>query len=383
MAIIEHLPTSFPSNSTVEKLRFYLDFEWKDQPGKFVDDNVPIGFAERQKIDEFGGLMIQSFPMIWDLSLFLSALPGIDFLSEVFDLRKANHLSCLQRLYISSEFVIDSSELPPCDTLKVHCENRDDLIRLSNRKTRHLTMDSGYSGKVERNLRYRSWPSLETLTIPACLISSAETRFPHLREIILNTKSASGSITKFCRRLAPHPNLCPALETLSIDEFPEWDIFFIMLERRLLLGAKGATAFKYITLPASSPLNLLHHVCEILQGRLPDRPSNFDLSLLSKTKALLDETITSCLRCIRSDRRCQNTSLRPMELPSEQERSKWIRSLPKYPQNEDHILWTWKKRSRAWNKGVSLAKFRVEKCDHSTYGSIRLDQFTSLDVDVK
>ncbi|PVG04120.1 hypothetical protein CPB86DRAFT_689696, partial [Serendipita vermifera] len=112
--------------------------------------------------------------------------------------------------------------------------------------------------------------------------------FSHLREIDLDGWKPQDSLTKFCLNLALHPDFCPSLEELSMSGCPEWDVFFIMLERRLMCSINGSKAFKAITLPNLIPQSIMHYMCEILQGKLPDRPSNFDLSLFGKVELLLD-----------------------------------------------------------------------------------------------
>ncbi|PVG03940.1 hypothetical protein CPB86DRAFT_869307 [Serendipita vermifera] len=378
MTITEDLPTSFPSNGVIQNLDLRLYFEWRTQSVSSEEDRTPIKPAEMQKVKEFGGLVIQTLPAIRELSLRFDNLPGISFFSEEFNLRKVNQLYHLQTLCIWSELRVDSSELPPCDTLEISHEKEKYLLRFSNRKVRHLKVRSPQLGDVGRNLRCRSWPSLETLTIPVRLISNTETGFPHLREKTLDPLDPGG-INQFCRRLALYPSLCPVLDSLTFDECPDWDIFFIMFEKRLFWSARGTTAaFKSIRLPGYTPRYVLPHICEILQGRLPDRPSNFELSPISKAKTLLDKTCLQCIRCIRLGGECQSTSFKFKKCKPAKLEADWIKNLPKYPQNEDYILQAWKKRHKAWNKGVRLAIFRREQCP-SDKRPIKLDPFTSLD----
>ncbi|CAG8725215.1 11443_t:CDS:1, partial [Acaulospora colombiana] len=185
---------------------------------------------------------------------------------------------------------IESIELPPCDFLEF-ISAESSILQFSNRKTCRLHIADYSCKRISGNLCDQDWPCLEVLTAPVFLISKLQAGFPHLREINLEDMGTEGSVTEFFCQVALHPDLCPVLEALSIDECPEWDIFFIMLERRLFLGADRATAFKSITFSFGTPLSILPHIHEILQGRLPNRPSNFDLSRISKVTTLLDRTV--------------------------------------------------------------------------------------------
>ncbi|PVG03927.1 hypothetical protein CPB86DRAFT_810460 [Serendipita vermifera] len=91
-----------------------------------------------------------------------------------------------------------------------------------------------------------------------------------------------------------NPTGLPNLKSLYISGYPEWDIYFIMLERRLMWSSQGSVAFETLEVPGFTHRSLLRHICEILQGRLPDRPTNFELSLIGNAELLLDQTIPDC-----------------------------------------------------------------------------------------
>ncbi|PVG03931.1 hypothetical protein CPB86DRAFT_821953 [Serendipita vermifera] len=369
----EDLPISFSSNSAVIKLCLCLESKENDDLSASENDRSPFEPGRVHKIKEFAGLVIQGLPAIRDLSLILHRSPQISRLNHLFDIGVLENLLYLQYLYLSSNLPIDPSELPPCDTIDLSCRDQKDFIHLSSRKTRHLQVSCPI-WKVDQTLEDKSWPFLETLSIPVCLLLNSQKGFPHLREITIDS-SYLGSVTEFCRDLALYPELCPALEGLCLDECPEWDILFIMLERRLVSGVNGATALKWISLRGDTPRSILIYICKILGGWLPERPSNFDLSLLSKADVLLDKTVTDCAACIGLGRKCQFTTLiTSIEPPNEQQGSQWIKSLPKYPQNEDEILQSWEKRNGAWNEGVLLAQFRYDRCP--SFSSIKIDRFS-------
>ncbi|PVG03932.1 hypothetical protein CPB86DRAFT_793289 [Serendipita vermifera] len=357
------LPTSFPSNNAIKTFILHLS------PGStrlLYSDDAQEGSAALPKFKSFTSLVIHSLPSIRTLGMTVDYLPKPTSIGEIFDMGAVQRLSSLRCIRISSYLVIDLSELPPCEILGVYCASVHSVIPFLNEKARHLSISCNKreDHKVHQALTEESWPCIEKLTIPIYLISKNLSGFPNLREIELRSLNYEGNITKFCHHLALYPDLCPALEVLSIEECPEWDIFFIMLERRILLSANGRTAFKSITLPGYTPRNLLRHICEILQGRLPDRPSNFDLSLLSKADLLLDKTI------------CSFTSPSDMKRYPEKGKTQWLDSIPQYPHNEDEILSSWENRLNTWKEGVLLAQFRRERC--VVYSQIQLDQLSSL-----
>ncbi|PVG00645.1 hypothetical protein CPB86DRAFT_686859, partial [Serendipita vermifera] len=91
--------------------------------------------------------------------------------------------------------------------------------------------------------------------------------------------------------LAMNSSICPVLESLSLTQCPEWDVYFIMLETRLLGSTSDVPGFKVLHLPSYIPPDLLSITCGVLQGKLPVRPSNFDLSLIGNTEISLDVTM--------------------------------------------------------------------------------------------
>ncbi|PVG04122.1 hypothetical protein CPB86DRAFT_202525 [Serendipita vermifera] len=73
-----------------------------------------------------------------------------------------------------------------------------------------------------------------------------------------------------------------------MGQCPEWDIFFIMLERRLIWSINGTRALKAVILPNYTPNRLLSCISQIVQGKLPSCPSDFSLSLFGKVEVLID-----------------------------------------------------------------------------------------------
>jgi hypothetical protein len=60
--------------------------------------------------------------------------------------------------------------------------------------------------------------------------------------------------TTLCHYLAQYPHSCPELEDLEFHAIPEWDIFFIMLERRNLFKYPVSPSEVYQNTPKMSTL---------------------------------------------------------------------------------------------------------------------------------
>jgi hypothetical protein len=240
------------------------------------------------------------------LRVVIQTLPGIKILtlssfdawtmSEMDEILQPLHL---QRLTIVTEtrmeLYIDSNEVPPCESLELKCP-ASSAIRLSSSKVTRLHIERRPNNDeliTNTTFNDRLWPSLEKLTVPYQLISPSQMTLCHLRELTFRDSAVlwEGNVTRFCYYLARDPEQLPALEALYLEQYPEWDIYFIMLERRLLWSANGSKAFKSIGLPSCTPQKLLVWACEILQGRLPEREDNLELSVFGDVDVLLDETM--------------------------------------------------------------------------------------------
>ncbi|PVG03938.1 hypothetical protein CPB86DRAFT_722854 [Serendipita vermifera] len=154
-----------------------------------------------------------------------------------------------------------------------------------------------------------------------------------------------------------------------------------MLERRLIWSTTGTKALKSVALPGNTPRRLLRLVCEILQGQLADRPSNFDLSLSEKISIFLDTTILDCIVCISSGAKCSfpSPSINPgLELI--QRMITRAKDLPIYPENEEDILRSWEARAKVFEDVLNLSRFRNDNCDIFLH-PVKLDQFSCVDVD--
>jgi len=85
------------------------------------------------------------------------------------------------------------------------------------------------------------------------------------------------------------PTICPLLSRLQLDFIPEWDLLFLMLERRNYLPqSRRVSRIKTLILRLPPPPHLLLPLMEILAGRFTVRPSNEDISVSSFMEAYFD-----------------------------------------------------------------------------------------------
>lgn len=85
------------------------------------------------------------------------------------------------------------------------------------------------------------------------------------------------------------PCICPTLTEIGLQFVPEWDLLFLMLERRNRL--QGIARIQTLTLPSPIPLVLLEPLTDLLGGRVANRPSNWDLSFCGCMEEYFDPTM--------------------------------------------------------------------------------------------
>ena len=88
------------------------------------------------------------------------------------------------------------------------------------------------------------------------------------------------------------PDICPALQELEINFVPEWDLLFLMLERRNYLPlSQGIARIKRLALPISIASALLIPLTDILNGHFAERPSSLELSFCGIMEAYFDPNV--------------------------------------------------------------------------------------------
>lgn len=138
---------------------------------------------------------------------------------------------------------------------------------------------------IHFKLPYLAHPKNDTITVNS---------FPYLSSItilIKGTPTPTPYATMFCFQLLCQLECCPSLSEINfINSPPEWDILFLMLERRNFLESSGSRS------PFAEALHI--PLALILGGTFSERPSNEDLLLGGAREHFLDEKLPGCYLCM-------------------------------------------------------------------------------------
>jgi hypothetical protein len=97
--------------------------------------------------------------------------------------------------------------------------------------------------------------------------------------------------TSFIRDIARRPDSYPSLEEIQLAECPEWDILMIMLERRNLLASPNVKRIKNMSVRTTCPFEIHQIIHTLLQGKWPERPSNWELSMAGNAEIMQDKAL--------------------------------------------------------------------------------------------
>jgi len=79
----------------------------------------------------------------------------------------------------------------------------------------------------------------------------------------------------------------PVLEKIKLtQQFFEWDILLLMLERRILCSHLGISHINTLIVTHYLPYKLLRPITTLLQGKLPERETNDQFSLTATGQRL-------------------------------------------------------------------------------------------------
>jgi hypothetical protein len=134
------------------------------------------------------------------------------------------------------------------------------------------------------------FPELRNLTIDASGFRWHLLSLPKLVSITLSSSWWDRRCsTLLCVELLYHPEYCPALRQIWFGTPVEWDILFLMLERRNhetgYVSMIDIVSLPYIPFILRKPLGLL------LEGRRAERPSNLELSFAGVLELVCDSTM--------------------------------------------------------------------------------------------
>jgi hypothetical protein len=274
-----------------------LDISLNSIPGpKLTIKDINIYFDRVQE------LVLRALPSIEELTLRSTHVVPAQFI----DYRTFPRLSTLH-LNTIPQLDVDMTISPSVKNLYFITSNHwlRGFPKLSSSSIQRLVMDSWLYSTIASNtgsqerFEPEKWSALTSLTISIHHVAEISTRFEYLRNLVLQITYSTYAqqnptndlITRFCRNLAMNPSRLPVLESLSLAQLPEWDIFFIMLERRNVTKNQGISRLKKITLPSHYPKELFGPIHELIRGRFATRPSNWDLSFAGNMELLEDITV--------------------------------------------------------------------------------------------
>jgi hypothetical protein len=178
--------------------------------------------------------------------------------------------------------------------LRVRCPG-DIIPCLSNTSSiRHLSWEKNGTPAVVNQLDVTYWSSLETLEAPCVQIRWNLGSLQNIRTIVFykDTKYNHDIIEEnanvLLKLLASEPEECPFLEKIHFTQCPEWDLLFILLQRRNILHAPHATPISNLVFHSKPPLLVQNLIRQLLKGRYPDMPPLRDLSLAGNAEIMLD-----------------------------------------------------------------------------------------------
>jgi hypothetical protein len=248
---------------------------------------------------------IVEFPIIRELSaLLISSVPSIEDLclnyircgelTELLHHEGFLNLSELQLWINGPNDQIAGHWIPPnLDKLRLTC-NSTSPLKSTLPNIRELELRAGHINNPEAGKQLKdllsTWPNLQRLELTDTCLSGTDASLPFLRELKLYSMplSVNEHFTRFCKDLALSPYNHPYLEFISSSHIPEWDILFIMLERRNIVPSSNVSPICKLELPNRIPKDVFDALHCLLECKLPQRPSNFDLSLSGSIEIILD-----------------------------------------------------------------------------------------------
>jgi hypothetical protein len=170
-------------------------------------------------------------------------------------------LEKVENIQASSMALVSSLHCPVAMRLGVAADQRSDLLNIN------------------------TWSNLRTLLVEIPPLSWKGISLPRVEEISVDsslhfTLDEGGS--SLLEELALRIDSFPCLSRLRLRKFPEWDILFLMLERRNFLQSNSVTApckhIDSITLPFRPASWIVKPLIDRLGDQLSVRPINYELS---------------------------------------------------------------------------------------------------------
>ncbi|KIM30332.1 hypothetical protein M408DRAFT_22325 [Serendipita vermifera MAFF 305830] len=204
-------------------------------------------------------------------------------------------LPTLQELDVGDSKLVQFIKAPNLISLRnVSVRSGEELEQLQSRKLQslHITIPTAFESAVI--LRPDILNALRRLTIvlDQTVNNWVVTSLPLLASIQfgrpLDNLNRPGKM--LCAQIIYYPETCPSLREIDFGDYVEWDLLFIMLERRNL-GRKDATRIEKVSVPFV-PLAFRQSLLELLLGRQRRAdPSNMVLSLEETRELIFDPSV--------------------------------------------------------------------------------------------
>jgi hypothetical protein len=190
----------------------------------------------------------------------------------------------LEGLEVRGQALIHRLQTPNLLSLKLENISSTDLECLGVSCLRKLRVGGG-----SQTLKPSDFPVLSELDLGryATLKPLAILSFPSLRSIRLGTNHFNNPEgNHLCTALLYYPTTCPSLQELHFQECLEWDILFLMLERRNF-GLEGVNRIHTVTGPFV-PFLIHQTLTLLLAGEAAVTPPLESISLEATREVLFD-----------------------------------------------------------------------------------------------
>lgn len=221
-------------------------------------------------------------------------LLSIDFKTKSFILSEESilQLKSLETLEVKGSSLLNHLEAPELHHLKIRVETDQILKPINSAGLRSLYLDDYINKEHSIDIPEVYSMVLTTLTLHVLFHENVVMKhisFSPLTVLSIFTQVNTATTTSLCAALLYHPEACPALETIRfLNSAPEWDILFMMLERRNF--RKGIARIRRLGLPFL-PYHLRGPLCSLLRGMYTNRPSNMELSFASAIDLYWDKNM--------------------------------------------------------------------------------------------
>ncbi|KAG8759853.1 hypothetical protein FRC14_004814 [Serendipita sp. 396] len=166
-------------------------------------------------------------------------------------------------------------------------------------------MDFNHATNMTLRLPSLQFPRLSSLywKIPQAKLEIS----PHMAlKSISFSNGASQAAGDFCTYLILRPRDFPSLETVKFYQFPEWDLLFLMLERRNFLLDQSISKITKVFVPTTLGLVLKEPLTSLLGGQFTNRLSNHELSISGMGEIYFDKSLPGCHWCCLSMQACSS-----------------------------------------------------------------------------